>query len=132
MDSNWLCERVILAPKNQTVDSINFSKKFQKKAFFIDTVIEQKQEVNYLIEFLNSLHPPGMLSQKLELKENVSVLLLRNVDPLKLCNGTRLIAKKMLPHLLEDEILIGLGKEERALIPRIPLIPADLLEFKKL
>lgn len=47
--------------------------------------------------------------------------------------GTRLIVKKMLPHLLEAEILTGSGKEKRDLIPKIPLIPPDLpFEFKRL
>ncbi|XP_029638888.1 uncharacterized protein LOC115214014 [Octopus sinensis] len=74
-----------------------------------------------------------MPSHNLELKENVPVMSLRNLDSPKFCNRTRLIVKKMLRHLLEVEILTGLRKEERDLIPRIPLISPDLrFELKRL
>lgn len=59
------------------------------------------------------------------------VILLKNLDPLKLCNGIRLIVKKMLPHLLVGDILNASRKQERVLILRIPLIHTDLpFEFK--
>ncbi|XP_014779170.1 uncharacterized protein LOC106875509 [Octopus bimaculoides] len=59
-------------------------------------------------------------------------MLLRNLDPPKLCNGTRLIVRQMYPHLLEATILTGQGKGENVFIPKIPLIPADVpFEFKR-
>ncbi|UYV72409.1 hypothetical protein LAZ67_9002987 [Cordylochernes scorpioides] len=62
---DWLCERAILAPKNDEVNRINH--KIQLKIpgavtqyKSIDTVTEEDQAVNYPVEFLNSLEPPGM------------------------------------------------------------------------
>ncbi|CAM1292594.1 Uncharacterised protein r2_g174 [Pycnogonum litorale] len=74
-----------------------------------------------------------MPSHKLALKEDVPIMLLRSLDPPKLCNGTRLIVKKMMTHLLEAQIMTGPGKNETVFIPRIPLIPPDMrFEFKRL
>lgn len=64
-NQEWLCERAILAPKNEDVSKLNHqilhdilgsSTKFKS----IDTVTQTDQVVNYPIEFLNSLEPPGM------------------------------------------------------------------------
>ncbi|CAM1327328.1 Uncharacterised protein r2_g3635 [Pycnogonum litorale] len=135
---DWLCQRAILAPRNETVQTINWRLQQQipkkpKTYFSIDTMVDQEQAVNYPTEFLNSLEPPGMPSHKLALKEDVLIKLLRNLDPPKLFNGTRLIVKKMMPHLLEAQIMTGPGKNETVFIPRIPLIPPDMpFEFKRL
>ena len=58
---------------------------------------------------------------------------LRNLDPPRLCNGTRLTVKNIMPHVLEATILTGPGTNEDIFIPRIPLMPVDMpFEFKRL
>lgn len=135
---DWLRERVILAPKNVHVNEVNF--KIQDKLpgavtsyKSVDCAMNEDDVVNYPVEFLNSLEPPGMPPHCLNLKIGSSVILLRNLNAPKLCNGTRLAIKKLMTNLIEATILIGKAKGEIVLIPRIPLIPTDMpFEFKRL
>ena len=134
----WLCERAILAPTNNCVDSINESllhliPQTTQEYLSIDTPVEIDDAVNYPAEFLNSLNPSGMPLHELHVKIGCPVMLLRNLDPPKLCNGTKLIVKKLMPHIIEAEIAQGTYKSEIVLIPRIPLIPSDTtIPFKRL
>ena len=137
-DHDWLCERAILAPKNDTVDLIN-SKILQplpgplKSYKSIDTVADQDDAVHYPTEFLNSLQPPGMPPHNLMLKEGAPIMLLRNLDAPRLCNGTRLVVKSLMPHVIQATIITGCAKGEDTFIPRIPLIPSDMpFSFKRL
>src|SRR5262249_52327324 len=59
-------------------------------------------------------------------------MLIRNLDPPKLCNGTRLVVSKLHNNLIEAIILSKGGRGETVFIPRIPLIPSDSpFEFKR-
>lgn len=135
---DWLCERAILAPKNDDVNKINHQIQLKLpgevvKYKSIDTVIDEEQAVNYPIEFLNSLEPSGMPPHILTLKVGSPLMLIRNLDPPKLCNGTRLAVKKLSPNLIEATIISGKCKGEDVLIPRIPMISTDLpFDFKRL
>ncbi|GFS92039.1 ATP-dependent DNA helicase [Trichonephila clavipes] len=91
----WLSTRAILAAKNIDVNTINFtiqhgipSETTTYKS--IDTVENQDEVVNYPTEFLNSLDLPGMPPHVLTLKIGVPIILLRNINSPRLCNGTRL------------------------------------------
>lgn len=135
---NWLCERAILAPKNETVDYINshIIKQLpgvERSYTSVDTVLDTDQAVYFPTEFLNSLQPPGMPPHNLVLKQGSPIILLRNMDPPRLCNGTRLCVKQLLPHVIEATIMTGCAKYEDVYIPRIPMIPSDVpYEFKRL
>jgi ATP-dependent DNA helicase PIF1 len=60
-------------------------------------------------------------------------MLRRNIDPPKLCNGTRLIIKQMNNNFIESTILTGQAKGQEVFLPRIPLIPSDCpISFKRL
>ncbi|GFX96457.1 ATP-dependent DNA helicase [Trichonephila clavipes] len=108
----WLSTRAILAAKNIDVNTINFtiqhgipSETTTYKS--IDTVENQDEVVNYPTEFLNSLDLPGMPPHVLTLKIGVPIILLRNINPPRLCNGTRLSVKKMMNNVIEATILTG-------------------------
>ena len=135
---HWLSERAILAAKNIDVNDINFTiqngipgEAITYKS--IDTVMNPDEVVNYPTEFLNSLDLPGMPPHILKLKIGVPIILLRNINPPRLCNGTRLSVKKLMNNIIEATILNGKFKGEDVLLPRIPIIPTDMpFEFKRL
>jgi ATP-dependent DNA helicase PIF1 len=53
----------------------------------IDTVCDATEAVNYSTEFLNSLYLPGKPPHNLQLKVGFPVILLRYLNPPRLCNG---------------------------------------------
>ncbi|KAJ8879435.1 hypothetical protein PR048_020043 [Dryococelus australis] len=55
-------------------------------------------------EFLNSLDLPGMPPHMLTLKVDVPIILLRNINPSRLCNTTRLSVKKMMNKIIKVKI----------------------------
>ena len=69
----WLCERAILAPRNDIASKINEKLLMQlpgKEQLLksIDTVVDMSDSVQYPTEFLNSLDLPGMPPHNLILK----------------------------------------------------------------
>ena len=135
---DWLCERAILAPRNDTVDGVNrvlLQKLPGEESAFLsnDTVDNDDEAVNFPTEFLNSLNPPGIPPHKLVLKTGAPVMLLRNLDPPRLCNGTRLVVRTLNKHVIEATIIIGTYSGTIVAIPRIPMIPADMpFSFRRL
>ncbi|KAG8239490.1 hypothetical protein J437_LFUL019013 [Ladona fulva] len=127
----WLRERAILALKNDNVDYVNLKIQDRLPGITseyksIDTVLDDEQALNYPTEFPNSLEPPGIPPHKLILKRGSVILLLRNIDPPKLYNGTRICLKHLMLNVIEATILTGNSKAENVFIPRIPLIPSDI------
>ncbi|KAJ8873137.1 hypothetical protein PR048_026754 [Dryococelus australis] len=95
--------------------------------------MNQDEVFNYPTEFLNSLDLPGRLPHVLTLKIGVPIIFLRNINPPRLCKGTRLSVKNMMNNIIEATILKGKFKGENVLLPRIPMIPTDMpFEFKRL
>ena len=59
--------------------------------------------------------------------------MLRNINQLKLYDGTRLSVKKLMTNIIEAKILTGPLKGEDILLPRIPMILTDMsFQFKRL
>ncbi|GFT36853.1 ATP-dependent DNA helicase [Trichonephila clavipes] len=93
LNHEWLAERVIVATKNVKFNNLNF--KIQQLVprdlmlyKSIDTVCDTNEAVNYSAEFLNSLNLPGIPPYHLQLMVGSLVILLRNLNPQRLCNGT--------------------------------------------
>ena len=137
-DTAWLGERAILAPRNDAVNQINDTMlqlipDNEKVYLAVDTTMEPDDAVNYPTEVLNSLNPPGLPAYTLALKVGAPIMLLRNIDAPKLCNGTKLTVTRLCPNVIEATICTGQYAGESVFIPRIPLIPSDsTVPFKRL
>ena len=136
--TKWLGERAILAPKNVTVNSINdkLLKKIpppERQYKSVDTVVDKVEAVEYPVEFLNRQEPPNVPPHNLKLRVGAAIMLLRNLDPPKVVNGTRMVVKNLHKNIIEATILSGDAEGDVVFIPRIPIIPSDLpFEFKRL
>ena len=89
----WLCESVILASRNDSVTTIKLQiqdalRQDAVSYKSIEKVVDVNHKVQYPTKFLNSLQPPGMPPHDLVLKISFPIMLLRNLDPTRLCNGT--------------------------------------------
>ena len=76
---------------------------------------------------------PGIQAHKLILKKGAPIILIRNLQPPMLVNGTRLKITGMENNKLEAEILVGEYAGQTVYIPKIPLIPKDCgIQFKRI
>ena len=121
----------ILCTRNNIVDSINnqvaalFPGDDEWVANSADALAEEDAHVAIPVEYLNKQTPTGLPPHQLKLKPGMPVMLLRNLDPFeKLCNGTRLIVKKVMGNVLVATHVVD-GEERTVMIPRIPLMPKD-------
>ena len=94
-NDQYLLERTILCPRNEEVNLINSDilDRFPgepKTYLSADTIDMEGGDNSALpIEFLNSINAGGLPLHKVELKESVPIMLLRNLSAAEgLCNGT--------------------------------------------
>ncbi|VDM93013.1 unnamed protein product [Onchocerca ochengi] len=99
----------------------------------VDIVVEADEMVMNPTEFSDTFDLLGMPAHVLQLKVGVSIIMLRNINQPKLCNGTQLAVKKLMNNVVEATILTRSYKDEHVLIPRIPMIPTDMpFQLKRL
>ncbi|GFU29803.1 ATP-dependent DNA helicase [Trichonephila clavipes] len=97
---------------NDSANSINsfllnkLTTKHAKKES-VDSVMEAEDAVHYPVEFLITLNPPGIPLHVLNLKIGAPIIILRNLNPPKLCNGTKLQVKNLYNNVIEATILPG-------------------------
>lgn len=102
-----LRHRTHLAPVNDTVDKINFDllqllPETASSFRIVNTVINQDQAIQFPIEFLNSLQPPGMPSHNLILEKIEFQSYYWEIwTPPCFCNSTGLIIKAMKHIIIE-------------------------------
>ena len=61
------------------------------------------------------------------------IILIRNLNSPKLCNGTGMIFKQLSNNIIEAKFMTGKYKEHTVFISRIPLISTELLfQFRRL
>jgi len=133
-------QHIILAPKNINVDEVNnviIELLFKELHMYLNAnslaLIEEGASVAtrvsmdslYLVEFLNTLQFNGITNHKLELKVGLPILLLRNFNQsIGLCNGTRLIVKRLGQRVIEAKIITRNNDNKRVFIPHIIMSPS--------
>jgi len=112
--SKYYRDRVILATTNKKVDSINAlvlanipGKCFIRNSF--DSIEKYSSHGPMLpLEDLNQLLPNGFPPHKLELKLNIPIIILRNLNKkMGICNGTRAIITKIMKNTVKVRIISG-------------------------
>ncbi|XP_075978675.1 NUBP iron-sulfur cluster assembly factor 1 isoform X1 [Anticarsia gemmatalis] len=128
----WLSERAILAAKNNDVHALNFT--IQSKIAgdlvtykSVDSITNLDEVVNYPTEFLNSLELPGFPPHNLQLKVGTVIMILRNLNPPRLCNGTRLAVKRLMSNLIEATIINGKYAGENYVTDNLSLMSIGFL-----
>jgi ATP-dependent DNA helicase PIF1 len=135
----YLMQRNIMAPKNTDVNEVNnailesLSKELHTY-FSVDSLAptEGASAITgvstnslYPVEFLNTLQFSGIANHKLELKVGVPILLLCNLNQsIGLCNGTRLIVKRLGQCVIEAKIITRNNVGKHVFIPRIIMSPS--------
>ncbi|XP_074323856.1 uncharacterized protein LOC141660767 [Apium graveolens] len=128
-DHQYLRDRAILAPTNKLVDEINAHvldriPGEEHVYLSVDSIDEGPIDEHSLnsafpVEFLNSIDMSGMPKHELKLKVGVVVMLTRNINQvLGLCNGTRMVIKKLFKWTVECEIITGSHAGAMHIIPR--------------
>ncbi|XP_074315582.1 uncharacterized protein LOC141651784 [Silene latifolia] len=135
-DENYLRERAILTPLNETADLINTYMAGLLPGGEVtyrscDEICSSSTEcedhfTSYPTEYLNSLVLQGVPRHELKLKVGMPVMLLRNISPVRgLCNGTRLIITRLGKFIVEGKIITGSKLGQKVMIPRIVMTSSD-------
>lgn len=102
----------ILAPHNREVHQLNsllldrFDSGSDPKTYFsVDELTEECQNIGCSEKVLNEINQSGLPLHELRLKVGVTVILLRNINPLVgLCNWTRIIITELYYNLIIGKI----------------------------
>jgi hypothetical protein len=134
LDSDWICHRAVLTPKNENVNYINnlMMDRFpgdgsdEIVAQSADTLSQDFENAGIPNEYLNTLNPSGFPPHRLRLKVGMPLILLRNLNPSEgLSNGTKLRLERIHNHMIEAKIIGGDHNGNIVCLPRILLKPKD-------
>jgi len=132
----WLSEHFILAPLNKATRSINTTLVEQLPGECIqykslDSVPDESQAIEFPTEFLNSLEVSGLPPHLLSLNVGALSIILRSLDAPRVTNDTKCVINKLSANCIEAKISDGRHAGHEIIIPRIPLIPSNSFEFRR-
>ncbi|KAL2541519.1 PIF1 helicase [Abeliophyllum distichum] len=108
-------------------------KTFDVENFFKSFEIKGQNCFDYRVKWYSiSTIPKRVPNHELKLKVCIPVMLLRNIDhSAGMCNGTRLVIKKLGNHVLEAKVISDHNAANKVFITRMTLTPSDQrLPFK--
>ncbi|XP_076067746.1 ATP-dependent DNA helicase Pif1-like [Oratosquilla oratoria] len=121
-------EERAISPTNDDVDCINSmvydkSDKPEKVYRSEDTSIDNDMDVQTSV--YNSMTSPSLPLHDLRLKIGSIIMVIRNICPPKLCNGTRVMVTNLQKNIIVGKILGGTYRGEQVLLPRVTLESTD-------
>lgn len=128
--AQYLASRAILAIANVDVTRLNnltlemMRGKWQMSKS-VDEAADPADRETFPPEFFHQIYEPSLPPHILRLKVGMPVMLQRNLDPPRLCNGTRIQLRFIGRKVLEGVIMGGEYEGQKALLPRIPLQSKD-------
>ena len=137
---DYFLNRMILAAQNADVGELNNMVLNQMSGnmrtyFSVDTLIEEAGADGVgnppvPIEFLRSINTSSLPPGELHVKIGCPLILIRNLSPSQgLCDGTRMVVKRMSDRVLEVRLIGGDHDGQLAFIPRITLIPSNTADL---
>ena len=129
---DYFKDRCCMAPTNVEADVVNdalFSrlgdgcrrKIYNSVNFCYDSRFAQ----NFTPEVLAKMPCTGVAPHVLDLRVGAPVILLRNIEPPRLCNGTRLVVVDLYEKMVAVRILTGPGCGDVVNIPAMMMKPTD-------
>ena len=127
--NDYLAERAILAVTNRQVSILNsiILDRLPGHVYDLFSANEPvyEEDEDFTPEFLAAIIDPSLPDHHLRLKKGMPVMLLRNLEPPRLCNGSRIRLTFVGAKVLKGELMAGTHQGEEVLIPRIPLQSKD-------
>ncbi|XP_076055149.1 ATP-dependent DNA helicase PIF6-like [Oratosquilla oratoria] len=96
----------------------------------VDVAVEEGTDIQTSV--FNAMTSPSLPPHQLRVKVGSVLMIIRNICPPKLCNGTRIIVTNLKKNVLVGKILGGSYRGEQVMIPRITLEAQDTpVHFKR-
>ncbi|XP_076032974.1 ATP-dependent DNA helicase Pif1-like [Oratosquilla oratoria] len=136
LNASYFEKRAIVSPTNDDVDNINqmiHEKLKEKEVVYnsVDVAVEEGTDIQTSV--FNAMTSPSLPPHQLRVKVGSVLMIIRNICPPKLCNGTRIIVTNLKKNVLVGKILGGSYRGEQVMIPRITLEAQDTpVHFKQL
>ena len=129
-DRKYLSERAILAVTNHDVNQMNsrILKRMPgalKIYWSHDRAINKENNELYPPEYFYTCNEPSLPPYQLEVKVGVPIILLQNLNPLKLCNRTRIMPTRCGKNIFEGEIMGGIYDGEKVLLSKTRLLSKE-------
>ncbi|XP_076069747.1 uncharacterized protein LOC143041623 [Oratosquilla oratoria] len=128
LNVSYFEKRAIISPTNDDVDNINemvFNKLKENEVVYRSEDTSVDNEMDIQTSVYNALNSPSIPLHELKLKVGAVIMVLRNICPPKLCNGTRILITDLQKNIIVGKILVGAYRGEQVLLPRVTLESTD-------